>query len=240
MRREHGQTWVSHDLSAVVRPLPIIQRSVVLPSQADPHLNTSVKLPVQTANSQTNILLYTSDPWERQKEGLREKSDILTAVQSRWSWRCYSLASIWEERNLSPFLSSGASVFLPSLRTHLFLISVLSSRVSSNVRGQHAVPECWLHLHLEIHICGETNLPQVLWKGSAHLYRTLMRPPSENVTANVPGDATFSLLFSYFKLLLSVKQRSSESPSQTCMYNVRTGCYYLTLRFTQKWQSCHK
>ncbi len=186
---------------------------------------------MQTANSQTNVLLYTLDPRERDKRRGKEKRDILTAVQSRWSWRCYSLASIWEERNLSPFLSSGASVFLPSLRTHLFLISVLSSRVSSNVRGQHAVPECLLHLNLEIHICGETDLPQVLWKGSAHLYRTRMRPPSENVMANVPGRChSFSLVFSYFKLLLSVKQSYSDSPSQTCMYNLRTGCYYLTSR----------
>ncbi len=184
-------------MSAVVRPLPIIQRSVFLPSQADSRLHTSVKLPVQTANSQT-IFSYTLQTLERDKRRGKEKRDILTAVQSRWSWRCYSLASIWEERNLSPFLSSAAPVFLPSLRTHLFLISVLSSRVSSNVRGQHAVPECWLHLNLEIHICGETDLPQVLWKGSAHLYRTLMRPPSENVTANVPGDATLSLSLSRF------------------------------------------
>ncbi len=182
-------------MSAVVRPLPIIQRSVFLPSQADPRLHTSVKLPVQTANSQT-IFSYILQIFERDKRRGKEKRDILTAVQSRWSWRCYSLASIWEERNLSPFLSSAAPVFLPSLRTHLFLISVLSSRVSSNVRGQHAVPECWLHLNLEIHICGETDLPQFLWKGSTHLYRTLMRPPSENVTANVPGDATPSLSFS--------------------------------------------
>lgn len=83
--------------------------------------------------------------------------------------------------NLSPFLSSRASVFLTSLHNHLFLISVLSSRVSSNVRGQRAVPEFWLHLHLAIHICGVTDLPQVQWKGSALLFRTLMRPPSENM-----------------------------------------------------------
>jgi len=45
----------------------------------------------------------------------RKKSGILTAVQSRWGWRCYFFTPIWEERNLSPFLSSHASVsFFPS------------------------------------------------------------------------------------------------------------------------------
>lgn len=57
----------------MVRPLPIIQRSVFLPSQPDPHLHTSVKLPVQTANSQTNILQYTSDPWDDKRRGKKGK-----------------------------------------------------------------------------------------------------------------------------------------------------------------------
>lgn len=126
-----------------------------------------------------------------------EKSGILTAVQSRWSWRCYSLAPIWEQQNLSPFLSSHASVFLPSLRTHLFLISVLSSRVSSDVRGQHVVPEFWIHLHLQTHILW-WDFPPTGPRGAQYfLHRTLMRAPGENVKRNVPEDTTLFIYFFY-------------------------------------------
>jgi len=96
-----------------------------------------------------------------------------------------------------PFSVIPRFCFFLSFRNHLFLISVLSSRDSSNVRGQHAVPECWLHLHLQIHICGVTDLPQVQWKGSALLYRALMRPSSENMmemSQEMPHSLTISCI----------------------------------------------
>lgn len=130
--------------------------------------------------------------------------------------------------NLSPFLSSRTSVFLTSLCNHLFLISVLSPRVSSNVRGQRAVPEFCLHLHLGIHICGVTDLPQVQWKGSALLFKTLMRPPSENMM-EMSQETPLSHHCLYFTLLYSVDQSSSESPSQAGMSNRRIGWFYLTI-----------
>lgn len=186
MRKEHVQTSVSHDPSAVVRSPPIIQGSAFLPSLPDTHFPTSVKVLLQIGNSRTNTLQRAVTHKRRHK-----KSAILTAVQSDWSRRCYSLPPIWEKRNLSPFLSSRASAFLPPLHIHLFLISVLSSWVSSNVRGQRDAPLFWHHLHLEIHNCRVTDLPQVLWRGSVLLNRTLMRPRYENVT----GTSQVVLLF---------------------------------------------
>lgn len=137
-----------------------------------------------SANSQLSNKFYPIHfrPSRETKGGVKRKKVAFWQLSNPVEAEDVILSLQFERNGTFPLSCHPALLcFLLSFRNHLFLISVLSSRVSSNVRGQHAVPECWLHLHLQIHICGVTDLPQVQWKGSALLYRTLMRPPSKNM-----------------------------------------------------------